>query len=722
MSDTDNPIEIYRQEAEELLADMEITVLDLEQNPEDRESINRLFRSVHTIKGSGAMFGFDEVAGFTHHVETVLDHIRNGDIPVSSRFISLILASRDHIRTMLDTGEGSQSVDRDVSEKLIAELKRLLPAGEVEEKTVSKEKFPEKTEEKEEKTWHIRFKPHPGIVTTGTEPSLLLDELRNLGECTVTAHTDAIPALDKLIPEHCYFYWDILLVSGHTRNDLEDVFVFVQDESRISIKDITEESRKRTSFLVPRLGDILVERGDATPEDINRILAPHQKQIGELLIEAGIVSHDKVLAALNEQKIYEKQKAKSSSESSIRVPSSRLDHLINLVGELVITQAGLSQISYQAEDLRESGAANPAEILEQLQIQLANTAEILERLTLDLRDCALNMRMLPIGTIFGRFRRLVRDLSAELGKEIDLVTEGADTELDKSVIDRLGDPLVHLIRNSIGHGIRKPGERERLGKKRRGSIRLTAAHQGPNVLITIEDDGMGMDAEAIRAKAAEKGLIGENEIPSDEEIFNMVFAPGFSTAKSVTSLSGRGVGLDVVKREIDSLGGTVRIASEKGKFTRFTLSLPLTLAIIDGLLVDAGGSSFVLPLSQVLECSELTKDMLGKSSGRDVMMLRGDLIPFVHLCDIYEIQSRKPETGHIAVVQADDFRIGIVVDQILGNIQTVIKSLDRNYRNAEGVSGATIMGDGKVALIADIPGIIRLARSGEKKKLERNPK
>ncbi len=722
MSETGSPIEIYRQEAEELLADMELTVLDLEQNPEDHEGINRLFRSIHTIKGSGAMFGFDQIAGFTHHVETVLDYVRNGNIPVSSRFISLILASRDHIKAMLDAGEEIRISDREVTEKLIEELRHLLPSSAPEEKTVPPEKIPEETEEREEKTWRIRFQPHADIVTTGTEPALLLDELRALGECTITAHTDAIPPLDELIPEQCCFYWDILLISVCHRNTLEDVFVFVEDQSRISIKEITGESRKESPGLVPRLGDILVERGDATAEDINRVLEPHQKQIGELLIQAGIVSHDKVLSALNEQKIYEKQKTKSAAENSIRVASSRLDHLINLVGELVITQAGLSQISSLSEDFEEGGSANPAETLEQIRVQLTNAIEPLERLTRDLRDCALNMRMLPIGTIFGRFRRLVRDLSAELGKEIDLVTEGADTELDKTVIERLGDPLVHLIRNSIGHGIRRPDERENFGKKRRGCIRLSAAHQGPNVIIIIEDDGMGMDAEAIRAKAIEKGLIGEEENLTGEEMFKMVLAPGFSTAKSVTSLSGRGVGLDVVKREIDSLGGTVRIASEKGKFTRFTLTLPLTLAIIDGLLVDAGGSFFVLPLSHVLECSELTKEVLVKSHGRDVMMLRGDLIPFVRLCDIYEIQSRNPETEHIAVVQSDDFRIGIVVDEIIGNIQTVIKSLDRNYRDADGVSGATIMGDGTVALIADIPGIIRLARSGEKRRPWRNPK
>ncbi|MEZ4524418.1 MAG: chemotaxis protein CheA [Desulfobacterales bacterium] len=717
MSETGTPIEIYRQEAEELLADMELTVLDLEQNPQDQESVNRLFRSIHTIKGSGAMFGFDEVAGFAHHVETVLDYVRNREIPVSSRFISLILASRDHIKAMLDAADGLQAPDKEISAKLIRELHQLLPEKSSEEQSIEKEEIPEKTKDREEKSWRIRFQPHPGIVTTGTEPALLLDELRGLGDCTVTVHTDAIPPLDKLIPEHCYFYWDILLVSRHERNALQDVFVFVEDESRISIKEISEESRKGSAGPIPRLGDILVERGDVTPEEISRVLAPHQRQIGELLIEAGIVSHDKVLSALNEQKIYEKHKAKSASESSIRVPSVRLDHLINLVGELVITQAGLSRITALSEDFGESGSGDPAELLEEIRGQLTNTIEILERLTRDLRDCALTMRMLPIGTIFGRFRRLVRDLSAELGKEIDLVTAGADTELDKTVMERLGDPLVHLIRNSIGHGIRKPEERERFGKKRRGTIRIRAAHYGPNVIIAIEDDGMGMDAEAIRTKALEKGLIRENESLSEDEIFNMVFAPGFSTAESVTSVSGRGVGLDVVKREIESLGGTVRVASEKGKFTRFTLSLPLTLAIIDGLLVDAGGRSFVLPLSQVLECSELTKEVLRKSRGRDMMILRGELIPFVRLSDIYEIQSRKPETEHIAVVQADDLRIGIVVDEIMGNIQTVIKSLDRNCRDAEGISGATILGDGTVALIADIPGIIRLARAGEKKRL-----
>ncbi|MEE4359522.1 MAG: chemotaxis protein CheA [Desulfococcaceae bacterium] len=720
MSESGSPIEIYRQEAEELLGDIETTVLDLEQNPQDRESIDRLFRSVHTIKGSGAMFGFDEISAFTHHVETILDHIRNGDIAVSNRFINLILVSRDHIKALLDASDGDCETDSTVSNRLIQELYQLLPEKMREDFTDRDDEEAKGEIRKTDRIWRIRFQPHAGIIQTGNEPGILLDELREMGECRVIAHSDAVPPLEDLHPEHCYFSWDILLTCEEKPDIIRDIFVFVEEESRISIKEISKESAAEGPVLVPRLGDILVERGDARPEDINRVLKPHQKQIGELLVEAGIVSQDKVYAALTEQQIYEKRKSGTALESSIRVKSSRLDHLINLVGELVITEAGLARISSIAEDYEESENDNAAEMLEQIRGQLQNVTENLERLTRDLRDCALDMRMLPIGTIFGRFRRLVRDLCLELEKEIELVTEGGDTELDKTVIERMSDPLVHLIRNSIDHGIRKPEIREKYGKKRSGTIRISAAHRGPNVLITIEDDGMGMDADKIRHKALEKGLIGENESLSQEETFSLVFTPGFSTAKSVTSVSGRGVGLDVVKREIESLGGTVRISSKKGSYTRFSLTLPLTLAIIDGLLVDAGGSFFVLPLAQVLECLELSEDMITTGRGRDLIRLREEIIPFVRLCDIYGIPGRKTESEHIAVVQSDEYRIGIVVDEIIGNIQTVIKSLDRNYRNAEGISGATIMGDGTVALISDIPDIIRLARKDEKRKLETN--
>ncbi|MCP4103930.1 MAG: chemotaxis protein CheA [Desulfobacteraceae bacterium] len=731
MSDTSKYIETYCQEAEECLDKIEETVLDIEQNPDNKESINSLFRAIHTIKGSGAMFGFDEIAGFAHHVETLLDKVRDGIVPVTSELINLILTSRDHIKSMLDAEDGGRTVDSETSKRIIAELEKLLPESEKPDKLFElshgkiididsddiaddEDEYEELPEKQVETTYRIRFQPDPGVFATGTEPGLLLDELRELGECLVVAQTEGIPSLDILEPEFCYMFWDIILITLKDINDIKDIFIFIEEESLINIR-VVEDDFSHADSPSPRLGEILIERGDVPSEIIDEALK-RQKRIGELLVEEGKVSGDRVYSALTEQKAIEKRKSTVRS-ASVRVSSDKLDELINLVGELVVTQAHLSQVVSSLQEFEEVKIVNPLELLERFSGELANPVEILERLTDELRDCALNMRMVPIGTIFGKFRRLVRDLSAELGKEIDLVTEGAETELDKTVIERLNDPLVHLVRNSIDHGIQLPQQRELLGKPRRGTIRLNAVHRGANVVITIEDDGKGMDPESIRAKALEKGMIPEDKELSEKDVLSLVFAPGFSTASKVTNVSGRGVGLDVVKREIDSLGGAIQITGKKGQYIQFNMSLPLTLAIIDGLLVDVGSTSFVLPLAQVEECAELTDKLVRKSHGRNMIMIREELIPFVRLRNLFDISGDESDMGHIAIVQADGVRVGIVVDEIIGNVQTVIKSLDKNYRNAEGISGATIMGNGTVALIIDIPGLIRCARKEEAKNL-----
>lgn len=711
MDETSKYVETYRQEAEEMLADIEENILDLEEDPGNKEAINRLFRSIHTIKGSGAMFGFDDIVGFTHHLETFLDKVRDGIVPVTSELIDLILASRDQIKMMLDATDTAETVDLAISGRIIASLEGLLPGGEE-----TKEVPSEETEKGKEVTYRIVFHPDPDIFASGTDPALLLDELRELGECVIVGQIDTIPRLDDMNPETCYLFWDIILTTCHSLNAVKDVFIFVEDESRISIEKIVRDVSTDIDIIVPRLGEILVDRGDASSEDVSEILEPHQERIGKLFVESGVIPHDRIKAALSEQKVLESQRARLKT-STVRVPSDKLDNLINLVGELVITQAHLTQIVTSDSEIEKIERLNPAEAWERITGQLGNPVETLERLTSELRDCALNMRMIPIGITFGKFRRLIRDLSAELGKEIELITDGAETELDKTVIERLNDPLVHLLRNSIDHGIQVPEERLKNGKPGKGIISLSAAHKGAKVVISIEDDGVGIDPNAILEKALEKGLITQETELSEKEIFSLIFMPGFSTTDKVTSISGRGVGMDVVKREIDALGGSIQIFSEKGRYSRISLSLPLTLAIIDGLLVDVGGDFFVLPLAQVEECAELTKAVIEKSQGRNMILVRGELIPFIRVREIFGMPGPVPDTEHISVVQVENFRVGILVDEIIGNIQTVIKSLDKNYQDAEGISGATIMGDGTVALIIDVPGLIRCARQEEEKGL-----
>jgi len=697
MSQSNIHAETYRLEALELLSDVEEAILDVEQDSGNAEHVNRLFRAMHTIKGSGAMFGFDDIADFTHHAETVLDKVREGTLPVNKDLIDLILASSDQIRAMLQATDGGAPVDISRSEQIVAGLKALLH-----DRDDANAFSPENMEtsdaagsmESKKITCRIRFRPGPSIFATGMDPALLLDELRDFGDCIVTAQTENIPALYDLDPEQCYIFWDMVLSTDRSIDDIRDVFIFVDDESEIRIDEIAcdsdiEKDRKR-------LGEILVERGDVTREEVTNAL-DDQKQIGELLVKSGAVSREKIDSALKEQQQTAEKRKAATGNGSVRVPADRLDNLINLIGELVITQARLTQVSASVNEAK-----------------LAAPVEEVERLAGELRDCVLNIRMLPIGTTFSKFKRLVRDLSSELGKEIDLKTEGAETELDKTVIERLDNPLVHLIRNSIDHGIESPEKRKASGKAPKGKIRLSAAHKGANVVITIEDDGSGLDAEAIKSKAIEKGLIETGNGLSESEIFKLVFAPGFSTNTQVTSVSGRGVGMDVVKREIEALRGSINISSKKGEGTTITLFLPLTLAIIDGLLVKAGESRFVLPLSVVEECMELPKNHITNAHSRHLISVRGELVPYIRLRKIFHLSGEYPPLEQITIVKSEGTRVGIVVDEIIGDHQTVIKSLGSMYQDAEGVSGGTILGDGGIALIVDVSKIIQCAEEEEK--------
>ncbi len=692
MSEASQFRDAFRQEAEELLTTIEECILDIESNPQDSDAVNRLFRAMHTIKGSGAMFGFDDISSFTHHIETTLDRVREGQVSVCQNLIDLILAGRDQIKAMLDDPD---SCDLNENARIIAELQTLLPDGTP--ASASKRSAPATaaTANKQiEKTYRIHFEPDSSLFNSGMDPLVLLEELRDLGETHMVLFTDRIPCLDEIHAEQCYLAWDIILRTNRGIDTIRDVFIFVEGDSKIDIREIEEVSFANADEPSPRLGEILLDRSEVPCESLEKALR-QQKRLGELLVDSKSVSQEKIKSALLEQDAINKKKADLKSES-VRVPSDKLDRLINLVGELVITQAQLSEISSMLS-----------------RTELANPVEEIERLTAELRDSVLNIRMMPIGTQFNRFRRLVRDLSKELEKEIDLVTEGADTEMDKTVIEKLADPLVHLIRNSLDHGIETPEVREAQGKNRRGVIRLAAAHKGASVIITIEDDGKGLNPETIRAKAVEKGLIANEAELSEKETFQLIMLPGFSTAAAVTSVSGRGVGMDVVKREIEALRGSVEIFSQPGAGTRIQLSLPLTLAIIDGLLVDVGGERYVIPVSTVEECMELQESCNAMSARRNVLQVRGELVPYVRLRDIFGIPGGPPAIEETVIVNLCDSRLGIVVDRIIGDHQTVIKSLSKVYEDVSEISGATIMGDGSVALILDITGIIETARKEE---------
>ncbi len=687
-------IATYREEAGELLAELETSLLDLEETPDDNDLINRVFRAMHTIKGSGAMFGFDEIASFTHEVETVFDMVRNGKLTVTKRLLDLTLKSRDHISYLLSCPLGEE-VDRSDGDEIIAGLRQLVPVPETPQKgssEIAAIHLPEVSEEElaNESTWRIRFRPASNILMCGTNPISLINELRDLGTAHVVAQFDEIPALDTLVGENCYIYWDIILTTTRGEDAIKDVFIFVEDDCEIKIELIDSSGLIDREEGYKKLGDILVERGDLSPVEMQKVLML-QKRFGELLVEQGIVSPEKVQSALVEQQ-HVKSVRKERSEvpaqeaaASIRVPAERLDQLINLVGEMVTVQAHLSQVSLAGGDST-----------------FIAISEEVERLTNELRDTALNIRMLPIGSTFSKFKRLVRDLSSELGKEIEMETFGAETELDKTVIEKLNDPLVHIIRNSIDHGIEMPDARRAAGKSAHGTVYLGAEHSGDSVLVTIRDDGGGLDRDAIRAKAVERGLLSATADVSDKEIYAQIFAPGFSTAAKVTSVSGRGVGMDVVKRGIDGLRGSIGVDSVRGSGTTITLKIPLTLAIIDSLLVKIGTDHFVLPLASVEECIELTAADVANSHGRNLANVRGAIIPYIPLRQHFCITDQRPDIEQIVIADIHGTKVGFVVDHVVGEHQTVIKSLGKMYRDVKGVSGATILGDGTVALILDM--------------------
>jgi two-component system chemotaxis sensor kinase CheA len=669
-----NPIQTFLLEADDLLATIEQIALDLDGATAGTDTVNQLFRAFHTIKGSGAMFGFDAVASFTHHVETALDLVREGKLPLSPVLITCVLGAKDQIKALLDEAKGGPVAPAGACDKIIATLAGLTPAkagSNAGSKPSSTAPIPPMGALQ---TWKIHFQPNPELLICGTNPIALLDELRALGECTVQACTKQVPPLDQLTPDRCYFSWDITLRTAADFNAIKDVFIFVEDGSTLSITPASLSTNEISAAPAPAATPPSNPKTEisSTPA-ASRLAAP----VPTTAPEAKAVARKPVAA-----------------DSTIRVPSEKLDRLVNLVGELVMNQSRLSQVAARLDTT-----------------ELTSPVESIERLINELRDNVLGIRMMPIGSTFSRFKRLVHDLSAELGKEIDLVTEGAETEVDKTVLDRLGDPLIHLIRNSLDHGIEPADQREKLGKSRRGTLRLAAAHTGSNVVITIQDDGKGIDRDAIRRKGIEKGLVGADAVLSDREVFGLIFLPGFSTAKQITSVSGRGVGMDVVKRQIDTLRGSVAVASEVGRGTTISLTLPLTLAIVDGLVVAVGDDQFVIPTSVVMENLEITRDERDAFNGRHAVAVRGELVPYIRLREVFTMPEGEPDLEKVVVVQHAGERVGLVVDRVLGSHQTVIQPLGRFYRDISVLSGATIMGDGRVALILDVAGLVRLTES-----------
>jgi two-component system chemotaxis sensor kinase CheA len=689
-------LETFHSETQELLTELESALLELEDNPEDQELIDRVFRALHTIKGNGGMFGFEGISRFTHDMESVYDLVRGGSLKISKQIIDLTLAARDVIAEMIKDPEGEDPVVKHTADEILRAFEQYLP-DKANKEMKAAAFLVNGAPDLDYKTYRIRFTPDPDIFLTGTNPLLLLKELNSLGKATIIPNLNRLPGLDKLDPENCFFSWNIILTADAGIDAIKDVFIFVEDRCTLTIDIIDEEGALEEEDEHLRLGDILTERGDISRSELEEVLGK-KYPLGRKLVDMNLVDSEAVESALFEQQVIKEVKTKRRAEdaaASVRVASEKLDVLVNLVGEMVTMQARLSSTAAQLENA-----------------ELTAISEMIELLTSDLRDNTFSIRMIPIGSTFSSFRRTLRDLASNVGREVELVAQGGDTELDKTVIEKLRDPLVHLIRNAVDHGIESPQVRESAGKPRAGTIILSASQSGADVLIRVADDGAGMDEETIRAKAVSKGLLSPDSQISRPELLTLVFEPGFSTADEVTSVSGRGVGMDVVKRHVESLRGTIEIDSHPGVGTDIHIRLPLTLAIIEGLQVDIANDKFIFPLSLVEECIELKREDAESVDGRRLANVRGELIPYIRLRDWFSVKEERHDIEQIVITNENGLRIGFVVDYVVGEHQTVIKSLGRVYRKVDGISGATILGDGTVALILDLPAIIRKLETG----------
>ncbi|ACB36052.1 CheA signal transduction histidine kinase [Leptothrix cholodnii SP-6] len=718
----DQALQTFISESRELLGEMEQALLGLEEAEQKDELVNAIFRAAHTIKGSAGLFSLDAIVEFTHVVESVLDKVRAGRIAIGDALVVLLLACRDHICALIDTVETNQG---DFEAALLAQGEPLLgqlrghlgvradpPAAAdtgartlIADATRPGNGVVERIDRDSATTdcWHISLRFGPDVLRNGLDPLSFIRYLQTLGRIAGAAiHTEALPEAGQMDPERCYLGFELALRTDADKTTIENVFEFVRDECELRI--LPPHSRIGDYIRLieqqgeaARLGEMLLRCGTLTAQELDHAIndqAAHpDKLIGAILVDDGVVQPEVVEAALVRQKQVRDSGAHESR--SIRIDADKLDQLINLVGELIIAGANVNQIAQRAQfaDLQESTSK-------------------LSTLVQEVRDSALQLRMVRIGATFSRFQRVVHDVSRELGKDIALVIQGEDTELDKTVVEKISDPLMHLVRNAMDHGIESAALRLERGKPAQGRLELNAFHDSGSIVITVRDDGGGLRRERILAKAIERGLVEAGHTLSDSEVYGLIFEPGFSTAEQVTNLSGRGVGLDVVKRNITALRGSVEIASTEGTGTTVTVRLPLTLAIIDGFLVGAGKSVYAIPLDMIEECIAYSAE-----PGHDYTNLRGQVLPFIRLREIFALNAPPPRSQNIVVLKHGKQRAGLVVDRLMGEFQTVIKPLEAMFGHVKCISGSTILGSGEVALILDVPALINRCINHDKRSL-----
>ncbi len=676
--------QVFFEESFEGLDIMESGLLNMDPGAADPEEINSIFRAAHSIKGGGGTFGFNHISSFTHIMETLLDEMRDGRRSVTTEAINVLLRSVDVLREMLTATSEGEEHDEEQANIQQVELNKILN-GEAASSPAAGEEAPDSRVQGTDQAlgWHIVFRPLPHMLRTGNDSLRIIRELSELGELKISCDLSALPSLDEYEPEDSYLSWDIYLHGDISRDEVDEVFSWVDDDCELAVMPLIDESAQAAP--------VADETKVTEPDKVEHEAAPavENKRSG------------------GDRRKTDRRKPAGGASSSIRVDINKIDTLINMVGELVITQSMLSMLG---ED-RDGKTASDRE--ERTRDGLAQ----LERHTRELQESVMQIRMVPISFTFSRFPRLVHDLSSKMGKKIELVMTGENTEVDKTVIEKIGDPLVHLVRNSLDHGLEMPDERVAAGKPEIGTVQLNAFHKGGNIVIEIRDDGRGLNRDKILSKAIENGLIAEEHGLTDREIYELIFMPGFSTADVVSDVSGRGVGMDVVRRNINELGGGIEIESTPGKGSAIIIRLPLTLAILDGQSVIVGNETYIIPLVSIVESIQVREEQINRVAGRgETFKLRDEYLPVVRLHEIFDItkpKAKELDEGLLVVVEGEGRNCGLFVDDLLGQQQVVIKSLEANYGKVDGISGATILGDGSVALILDIQGLMRLAREGK---------
>ncbi|THB63834.1 MAG: chemotaxis protein CheA [Gammaproteobacteria bacterium] len=722
----DECVQIFASESKELLEDMESALIGLEKKQNDPELINQIFRAVHTIKGSAGLFGFEDIIEFTHVVENVLDDIRNCLISVNTDIINIIFQCKDQINLYIEALISESQVDEEESKRL-AELLKTYQNGEQEQnaaeelqadsscpltpfaETNEQDETSDKKPAEKDHYFHISFYLGEDSFRHGFSPKVILDQLRDIGEIiSVTPHLDHFPNIENYCPDACYLGWFIIFNSDKSKQEIAEVFEFLDESSyhilppETSVADFQKMISELPEDEYKAIGQMLIDIGSLTEKELNDALKANLETgelTGKILVSQGDVQAELVETALKKQA--QVKQTKKNAISLIRIDASKLDTLVNLVGEMVISCAKTGRLikKYSDEELTES-ASEMTETLEEM------------------REVVLGLRMIQLTGTFNKFHRVVRDISSKLGKQINLEISGGETELDKSVIDQISDPLTHIIRNSIDHGVEMPEERISAGKESVGKIKLQAFHETGAICIKVSDDGRGINRNLVIEKAVRKGLIDSNKKYSDKEILNMIFEPGFSTASEITDISGRGVGMDVVKKNIESLRGTIDISSDEGKGTEIKIILPLTLAIIEGFNIGVADQSYIIPLDMVVECISVDDLITEEIHRKSYIKLRDEVLPLIDLQQFLaldEVTDTGKSRKNIVVVSYSGKKAGLIVDALYGEIQTVIKPLGRIFEGIAGFAGFTILGSGSVALIIDIPALINNAITQEHK-------